>query len=58
VILNNDDDLDKADTRGEAEGASSDIDIKHIKQDASLYDPFITLELALAPTEPIDISGL
>jgi hypothetical protein len=31
VIFDNDDDLDKVDTRGEVEGASSDIDIKHIK---------------------------
>jgi hypothetical protein len=57
VILDNDDDLDDADTGGEAEGASSDINTEHIERDASLHDPFATSELALAPTEPIDASG-
>ena len=57
VILDNDDDLDEADTRDEAEGASSDIDTEHIELDASLHDPFATSELASAPTEPINASG-
>jgi hypothetical protein len=58
VILDNNNDLDKAHTRGKAEGAFSNIDTKHIKRDASLYNPFATLELALAPIEPINASGL
>jgi hypothetical protein len=57
VILDSDDDLDEADTRGKTEGASSDIDPKYIKRDVSLHDPFVTLEPALAPTEPINASG-
>jgi hypothetical protein len=58
VILNNDDDLNKADTRDKAEGASSNIDTRRIKRDISLYDTFATLELALAPTESIDTPSL
>jgi hypothetical protein len=57
VILDNDDDIDEADTGGEAEGASSDVDSEHIERDASLHDPFATSELASAPTELIDASG-
>ncbi len=58
MILDNDNDLDKADTGGEAEGASSNINTEHIEQDTSLHNPFVTSELALAPTEPINASGL
>jgi hypothetical protein len=58
VILENDDDLDKVNTRDKAKGASSDINTKHIKQDANLHDTFITLELALALIKPINASGL
>ena len=58
MILNNDNNLDEADTRGKAEGASSDINTKHIKWDASLHDLFITSELASALIEPINTSSL
>jgi hypothetical protein len=57
VILNNNNNLDNADTKDKAEGASSDINTKYIKRDASLHDPFITLELASALIEPINASG-
>lgn len=58
MILDNNNDLDEADTRGKAEGASSDIDTKYIKRDAGLRGTFATSELALALIEPIDASGL
>jgi hypothetical protein len=58
VILENDDDLDKADIRGKAKGAFSNINIKHIKRDANLHNTFATLKLALAPIKPINASGL
>jgi hypothetical protein len=46
VILG--DDLDET-VRGEAEGASSDIDARLIEWDASLHDTFTTSELAPGP---------
>ncbi|PMD19345.1 hypothetical protein NA56DRAFT_660485 [Hyaloscypha hepaticicola] len=58
VILDIDDDLDEANTRGEAEGASSDVDTRLIKRDASLYETFAMSELAFMPTKSIDTSGL
>jgi hypothetical protein len=58
VILDNNDNIDKVNIKNKAKGASSDVDSKHIKRDASLYNPFITLKLALAPIELIDISSL
>jgi len=57
VILDNDDDLDKAGTGGQAEGASGEVDTGHIELDASLHNTFSTSELASAPTESIDTSG-
>jgi len=53
VLLDNND-LNKA------EGASSNIniDIRRIKQDASLYNTFITLKPALALIKSINISSL
>jgi hypothetical protein len=51
VILDNDS-LDKA------KGTSGNINTKRIKGDASLYNTFITLELALALIESINISSL
>jgi hypothetical protein len=56
VILDNNDDLDKARAEGQAEGASSKIDTGRIKLDASLHNSLPTLELALTPTESIDTS--
>lgn len=52
MLLNND--LDKA------KGASSNINIntRRIKQDARLYDIFVTLEPALALIESMDASSL
>ena len=58
MILDNDNDLDKARAGGQAEGASSEIDTGCIKLDASLYNSFPTFKLALAPTKPIDTSSL
>ncbi len=57
MILDNDDDLDKAGTGGQAEGASGEVDTGHIELDASLHNTFSTSELASAPTESIDTSG-
>ncbi|KAH6701256.1 hypothetical protein BKA61DRAFT_617875 [Leptodontidium sp. MPI-SDFR-AT-0119] len=57
VILDNDDDPDNADAGNEAEGAFGDIDTGRIERDASPHI-FATLELALAPIESIDTSGL
>jgi hypothetical protein len=57
VILDNNNDLDKARARGQAEGASSKVNTGRIKLDASLYNSFLTLELALVLTESINISG-
>jgi hypothetical protein len=51
VILD-DDGLD------EAEGASGNVDTRRIKGDTSLYNAFVTSELALAPIESINISSL
>jgi hypothetical protein len=42
----------------EAEGASGNVDTRGVKRDASLHNTFAISELALRPTEPIDISGL
>jgi hypothetical protein len=58
VILNDDNDLDKADAGDEAEGTSNDVDTGRIGRDASLHSIFATSELASAPTESIDASGL
>jgi hypothetical protein len=58
VILDNDNDLDKVGARGQAEGASSEVDTRCIKLDASLHNTILTLELALALTESINTSGL
>jgi hypothetical protein len=40
-----------------AEGASGDIDTGRIEGDESLYNAFVTSELALVPTESINTSG-
>ena len=58
MILDNNDDLDKARARGQVEGASSEADTGRIKLDVSLHNSFLTLELALAPTESINTSSL
>jgi hypothetical protein len=57
VILDNNDDPDKAGAGDEAEGAFGDVDTERTKQDASLHNTFLTLELALAPTKSINASG-
>jgi hypothetical protein len=57
VILDNNDDLDKARAGGQAKGASGEVDTARIKLDASLHNSFPTSELASAPTESIDASG-
>ncbi|PVH67637.1 hypothetical protein DL98DRAFT_639498 [Cadophora sp. DSE1049] len=56
VILDNDDDLDKARAGGQAEGASGEVDTGRIELDASLHNSFPTSELASAPTDSIDTS--
>jgi hypothetical protein len=58
VILDNDDDLDKAGSRGQSEGASDEVDTGHIELDASLRNTSSTSELASAITESTDASGL
>jgi hypothetical protein len=58
VILDNDDDLDKARARGQAEGVSGEVDTRRIGLDASLHNSSPTSELASAPTESIGTSGL
>jgi hypothetical protein len=54
VILDSDDDPGAG---GQAESASGEVDIGRIDLDASLYSTFVTSELALAPTESINVSG-
>lgn len=56
MILDNDDDLDKARAGGQAEGASGKVDTGRIELDASLYKSLPTSELASAPAESIDTS--
>ncbi|KAG4432844.1 hypothetical protein IFR05_011683 [Cadophora sp. M221] len=56
VILDNHDDLDKARSGGQAEGASGKVDTGRIELDASLHNSLPTSKLALAPTESIDTS--
>jgi hypothetical protein len=50
VILDNDDDLDKARAGDQAEGASSEVDTGRIELDASLHNSLLTSELTSAPT--------
>ena len=51
MILDNDDNLDKA------KGASGKVDSGRIELDTSLYNTFLTSELASAPIESINTSG-
>jgi hypothetical protein len=53
-----DDELNEAYTGDKAEGAIVDVDTGHIRRDASLYNTFITSELASGPAKSIDTSGL
>jgi hypothetical protein len=57
VILDGDDPVEVG-AGGEAEGASDDVDTGRIERDASLYNTFVILELASAPTKSTDASGL
>jgi hypothetical protein len=57
MILNNND-LNKVYTGNKAEGAISNINIRRIKRDTSLYNTLITLELILKLEKSINISGL
>jgi hypothetical protein len=57
VILD-DGDLDKAGAEDGAEGAYSDVDTAHIKGDTSPHNTSEISELALGPTESIDVFGL
>jgi len=54
--LDNDDDLDKARARGQAEGASGEVDTGRIKLDASLHNSLLTSERASALIESINTS--
>jgi hypothetical protein len=56
MILN--DNLNKADAKDKAEDVSDNVNTRRIKQDISLYNTFVTSELALAPTERINTFGL
>ena len=51
MILDNDDNLDKT------KGASGEVDSRRIKLDTSLYNTFLTSELASALIESINTSG-
>lgn len=54
MILDSDDDLGAG---FQAESASGEADTGRIDLDASLHNTFATSELALVPTESIDVSG-
>ena len=56
-MILDDDESDEADTGDEAEGASIDIETKHIKRDPSPHNTFATSEPASGPTKSIDTSG-
>jgi hypothetical protein len=56
MILNNND-LDKAYTRDKPFGAISNINTRRIKQNTSLYNTLVTLELGLKPGKSINTSG-
>jgi hypothetical protein len=58
VILDINNDLDKADTKDKAKGASSNFNTRYLKRNVSIYNIFATLELALALIESINASGL
>ena len=55
-MILDDDDLNKAYIRDEAEGAISDINTGRVERDASPHNTFVTSELALKPVKSIDIS--
>jgi hypothetical protein len=55
MILN--DESNEACIRDKAEGAIVDVDIRRIKRDTSLYNTFVTSELASGPAKSINISG-
>jgi hypothetical protein len=56
MILDSDE-LHKAGAGDEAEDASSDVDPRHIEQDANSHDTLAASELASRPTKSIDTSG-
>jgi hypothetical protein len=58
VILDNGNNLDKARAGGQAEDASGEVNTRRIELDASLHNSLPTSELASAPTESINTSGL
>jgi len=49
--------VDELNTRGVAEGASSDVDTGHAKRNTIRHSTFLTSELASASTKSIDASG-
>jgi hypothetical protein len=57
MILDNND-LDKAYIKDKAKGAISNINIRYIKRDISLYNILIILELVLKLVKSINISCL
>jgi hypothetical protein len=56
MILDNDE-SDEAYTGDKAEGAIIDIDTRRIRRNASLYNTFVTSELASGPAKSINTSG-
>ena len=54
MILDSDDDPG---AKGQAEGASGEVDAGCMDLDVSLHNTFATSELTSAPIEPIDASG-
>jgi hypothetical protein len=57
MILDNNE-LDEAYTRDKTKGAIIDVDTGHIRWDASLYNTFVTLKLALRLAKSINASSL
>jgi hypothetical protein len=58
VILDIDNNLNKVNVKDKAKGTISDVNTRRFKRDVSLYNTFITLKLALALIESINVFSL
>jgi hypothetical protein len=58
ILNNNNNNLDEASLEGQPKSASNKVDSRRFKLDASLYNTFLTLKLALILIEFINISSL
>jgi len=56
-MILDDNESNEAYTGDKAEGAIVNVDTKCIRRDASLYNTFVTSELASGPAKSIDTSG-